>query len=149
MPFPILNKQTEITISKTLQEIWDELSNDIKIRLLNYWDGDRQVFEIKKKYIVNPLTRGGIKQIFKVFDFITNEIIAYMSGEVVVTLAQYDEQGNEISPIIYNEVPDSVNALADMLPEMLFNTIEKRYYIQQFYNKNECESWEDFKNLFV
>ena len=60
MPFPILNKQTEITISKTLQEIWDELSNDIKIRLLKYWDGDRQVCAIKKKYSVNPLTRRGI-----------------------------------------------------------------------------------------
>ena len=149
MPFPIYNKQTEITISKTMQEIWDGLSNDLKIKLLKWWDSERSVIEIKKKYFRKPLTRAGIKQVFKVFDFITNEIIAYMSGEVVVTLAQYDEQGNEISPIIYNEVPDSVNALADMLPEMLFNTIEKRYYIQQFYNKNECESWEDFKNLFV
>jgi len=68
-----------------------------------------------------------------------------MSGDVIITLAQYDEQGNEISPIIYNEVPASVNALADMLPDMLFSTSEKRYYITEFSNKNECESWEDLQ----
>jgi len=57
MPFPIYNKQTEITISKTMQEIWDGLSNDLKIKLLKWWDSERSVIEIKKKYFRKPLTR--------------------------------------------------------------------------------------------
>ena len=150
MPFPILKPAAgEVETPKTLQEVWDELSNDIKIKLLQYWDGDKQAIDVKKKYIHKPLTRAMVKQIFKSFNKLTKIIVSYMSGKVVIAEATYDDEGNETSPIIYNEVPASVNALADILPDMLFSTSEKRYYITQFSDKNECQTWEDFKNLFV
>ena len=67
--------------------------------------------------------RNIIEAVYKDISEIEASVIRAMKGESKIQLATYDEEGNELTPIIYNVIPTSL----DDLKTLVFNLILRDY----------------------
>jgi len=101
-----------VNTAPTTQEILAALTNDQKVAVLNGFANKIPVIELKHSSGVPSFA---VIHLYRKIDEIEEKARALMRGEVIVTPAVFDEEGNEVAPVVYNTLPSTSTALKNLI----------------------------------
>ena len=99
------------TPKPTTAEIVASLSGGQKTGILNGFINRPKSVPPKKLGTEIQLSSKIIEHLYRKIDAVEETARKYMRGEVVVTPAEYDEEGNETTSAVYNDIPNTLTAL--------------------------------------
>lgn len=97
----------------SIQEIIDGMTGPQKVAVLDGFA--KKILPKNLSYDVSGLKRSAIIRLYKAIDSIEELSRKYMRGEILVTPEELDENGNVVTPAVYNTPPTTQTELRDVV----------------------------------
>ena len=146
--FPVLIQDETTVEVVTPEQDWHNQDSISRVYVMQKWMEGKPTFACRPHITkMNPNT---VKWFYKSINTSINYAMQLMRGEVLITPATYNEEGEIEDEAVYNTIPKNQIALRDDIRKVYkdFYDSEVDYYIYYFIIYSGCGDWNTFKNTF-
>ena len=146
--FPVLVQDETVIEIVTSEQDWHLQDSVSRVYVMSMWIQGNPA-EACKPHIAK-MKQSTVKWFYKSINTSINYAMQLMRGEVLITPATYNEEGEIEDEAVYNTIPKNQIALRDDIRKVYkdFYDSEVDYYIYYFIIYSGCGDWSTFKNTF-